>query len=216
MKIGILGAGSMAAVLGTRWHAAGHHLMVGARDGAKAEGLAREIGPDVRSGSLPDAAEFGEVVLLAIRPTGVLDALLQCGAATGSFAGTTVIDCNNPVETTSFTLTTGEVSLAEQISRLAPGAAVVKAFNQAHAKVWAMGPPVFDHRALRVPICGDDVAAKATVSRLVDALGCVPLDIGPLHRARHLEAMAAIVIGLLFDGADPVTVFNLVDAQAGR
>lgn len=142
MKIGILGAGSMAAVLGTRWHAAGHHLMVGARDGAKAEGLAREIGPDVRSGSLPDAAEFGEVVLLAIRPTGVLDALLQCGAATGSFAGTTVIDCNNPVETTSFTLTTGEVSLAEQISRLAPGAAVVKAFNQAHAKVWAMAAGV--------------------------------------------------------------------------
>lgn len=75
---------------------------------------------------------------------------------------------------------------------------------------------MFDHRALRVPICGDDVAAKATVSRLVDALGCVPLDIGPLHRARHLEAMAAIVIGLLFDGADPVAVFNLVDAQAGR
>jgi 8-hydroxy-5-deazaflavin:NADPH oxidoreductase len=31
-----------------------------------------------------------------------------------------------------------------------------------------------------------------------------------LHRARHLEAMAAIVIGLLFGGYDAHTVFNLI------
>jgi predicted dinucleotide-binding enzyme len=45
-------------------------------------------------------------------------------------------------------------------------------------------------------------------------MGCRPIDIGPLMRARNLEAMAGIVIGLLFQGADPSTTFNLVDVTA--
>ncbi|MGH8187966.1 MAG: NADP oxidoreductase, partial [Steroidobacteraceae bacterium] len=61
-----------------------------------------------------------------------------------------------------------------------------------------------------VPYCGEDAAAKGIVSKLIADLGCRPIDIGPLHRARHLEAMAAIVIGLLFSGYDPHTVFNLI------
>ena len=43
-------------------------------------------------------------------------------------------------------------------------------------------------------------------------MGCRPLDLGGLGKARHIEYLAAIVIGLLFDGADPGAVFNLVDA----
>lgn len=212
MRIGVLGAGAMAGVLAQRWLAAGHEIMIGARTAGGADALAARLGAGVASGSLRDTAVFGEAVLLAIWPTGVISALLQAGAAEGTLAGRTVVDCNNPVETDSFTLTTGEVSLAEQIARLAPGASVVKAFNQCQANVWAMDPPRFDNRALAVPLCGDDPAAKDVVSGLIRDLACEPLDVGPLHRARHLEAMAALVIGLLHTGADPLTVFNLVDA----
>ncbi|WP_271216130.1 hypothetical protein [Streptosporangium carneum] len=35
--------------------------------------------------------------------------------------------------------------------------------------------------------------------------------VGGLRHAHHLEAMAAIVISLLFGGRDPSTVFDLVD-----
>jgi predicted dinucleotide-binding enzyme len=214
MKIGILGAGAMAGVLGARWHAAGHDLMIGSRTVERARDLAARLGPGVGHGTLREAAEFADVTLLAIWPTGVIAALLAAGATDGTFAGHVIIDCNNPVETGSFTLTTGEVSLAEQIARLAPGALVVKAFNQCQASVWAMEPPVFDGRNLAVPFCGDDSTAKNTVAGLIGDLGCRPVDVGPLHRARHLEAMAAVVIGLLFSGADPLTVFNLVDATS--
>lgn len=212
MRIGIIGAGRMAAVLAARWVAAGHEVMIGARDIERGKALAARIGPDVSSGTLRDAAVFGEAALLAIWPTDVIPALLQAGAAEGTFAGRTLIDCNNPVETASFTLTTGEVSLAEQIARLAPGSRVVKAFNQCHADVWAMQPPRFDGRSLIVPLAGDDPTGKDLVSGLVRDMGCEPRDVGPLHRARHLEAMAAIVIGLLYGGAPTRTVFNLVDA----
>lgn len=211
MKIGILGAGAMAGVLGARWRAVGHELMIGARNPSRADELAARLGADVAGGTLREAALFGDATLIAIWPTGVISALLQAGAAEGTLAGRVVVDCNNPVETGSFTLTTREVSLAEQISGLAVGARVVKAFNQAQAGVWALQPLTFDGRPFTVPLCGDDVEAKAAVSALVRDLGARPLDVGPLHRARHLEAMAAVVIGLLFNGADPLTVFNLVD-----
>lgn len=214
MRIAILGAGAMAGALAARWQAAGHELMVGARDSQRAHALSARVGAHVPSGTLREAATFGDAVLLAIWPTGVLPALLAAGAPEGTLAGRVVIDCNNPVETASFTLTTGEVSLAEQIARLAPGAQVVKAFNQCQAAVWAMQPPTFDDRPLTVPLCGDHQAAKDTVAGLVRDLSCLPLDVGSLHRARHLEAMAAIVISLLYSGADPLTVFNLVDARA--
>jgi predicted dinucleotide-binding enzyme len=212
MRIGIIGAGRMAAVLAQRWVAAGHEVMIGARDAERGKVLAARLGPGVPSGTLREAAVFGEVALLAIWPTGVIPALLAAGAADGTLAGRTLIDCNNPVETASFTLTTGEVSLAEQIARLAPGSRVVKAFNQCHTDVWAMDPPIFDGRPLVVPLAGNDPASKDLVAGLVRDMGCEPLDVGPLHRARHLEAMAAIVIGLLYGGAPTHTVFNLVRA----
>jgi 8-hydroxy-5-deazaflavin:NADPH oxidoreductase len=212
MRIGIIGAGRMAAVLAQQWVAAGHEVMIGARDAERGKVLAARLGPDVPSGTLREAAVFGEAALLAIWPTDVIPALLAAGAADGTLAGRTLIDCNNPVETMSFTLTTGEVSLAEQVARLAPGSRVVKAFNQCHADVWAMDPPVFDDRPLVVPIAGDDPAGKDLVAALVRDTGSEPLDVGPLHRARHLEAMAAVVIGLLFGGAPTRTVFNLVEA----
>ena len=212
MRIGIIGAGRMAAVLVARWIAAGHEVMVGARDPERGKALATRLGAAVPSGTLREAAVFGEAALLAIWPTDVIPALLQAGAAEGTLAGRTLIDCNNPVEIESFTVTTGEVSLAEQIARLAPGSRVVKAFNQCHADVWAMQPPHFDGRPLVVPLAGNDPAGKEVVSGLVRDMGCVPRDIGPLHRARHLEAMAAVVIGLLYTGAPPLTAFNLVEA----
>jgi 8-hydroxy-5-deazaflavin:NADPH oxidoreductase len=212
MKIGIIGAGHMAAVLAARWIAAGHEVMIGARDAERGKVLAARLGPDVPSGTLREAAVYGEAALLAIWPTGVIPALLEAGAADGTLAGRILIDCNNPVETGSFTLTTGEVSLAEQLARLAPGSRVVKAFNQCHVDVWAMEPPRFDGRPLVVPIAGDDPAGKDVVAGLVRDIGCEPRDVGPLHRARHLEAMAAVVIGFLFGGAPTRTVFNLVEA----
>lgn len=87
---------------------------------------------------------------------------------------------------------------------------MVKAFNCCHFEVWKLSPPVFDGRPLIVPICGDDADAKATVRELIASLGCRALDVGPLHKARHIEYLAAIVIGLLFSGFESHTVFNLI------
>ena len=46
--------------------------------------------------------------------------------------------------------------------------------------------------------------------RLIADLGCEPLDAGDLPQGRHLEAMAIVIIRLLFGGYDPYSVFAFV------
>jgi predicted dinucleotide-binding enzyme len=217
MRIGTLGAGLMAQALAARWAQQGHDVTVGARDVAKAEILARQIG--ARAGSLREAAEFGDVLLFAVLSEGVESTLAAAGASDGALAGKVLIDCTNPVEGERFTLVMGEGhSIAEQIQE-ATEARVVKAFNLSQVSVWEtvtptlMTPPRFDGRPLAVPFAGDDPAANDVARALITSLEREPVEVGPLHRARHLEAMAATVISLLHGGRDPVTVFNLTEPQ---
>jgi predicted dinucleotide-binding enzyme len=57
-----------------------------------------------------------------------------------------------------------------------------------------------------VPFAGGDEGSETT-RRLITDLGCDPLDAGDLRQARHLEAMAIVIIRLLFSGYDPYSVF---------
>lgn len=206
MKIGVLGAGVMADALGTRWAAAGHELMVAGRTADKADALARRWGG--RAGSFRDVAEFGDIALIAVLYQGIPATLAEIG---DGLRGKPIVDCNNPVEVEHFTLVTEPGRSMAQEIELATGGHVVKAFNLCEAHVWRMEPPIFDNRRLAVPYCGDHSAALDMTRQLIADLGGVPLPIGDLQHAHHLEAMAAIVISLLFGGRDPYTVFNLVD-----
>jgi predicted dinucleotide-binding enzyme len=49
---------------------------------------------------------------------------------------------------------------------------------------------------LDVFIAGDSEQAKVKVSAVVAASGLRPIDVGPLRRARELEAMMLLVMGL--------------------
>lgn len=201
----------MADALGTRWAAAGHELMVAGRTESKARELAGRWGG--RSGSFREVAEFGEVALIAVLYQGMAATLDGIGDA---LRGKAVIDCNNPVEVERFTLVTRPgVSMAQHIEQVT-GGHVVKAFNLCHADVWRMEPPVFDGRRLVVPYCGNDPEAAELATRLIADIGCEPLRVGDLGHAHHLEAMAAVMISLLYGGLDTRSAFNLVaDTRAG-
>jgi 8-hydroxy-5-deazaflavin:NADPH oxidoreductase len=188
------------------WVRAGHEVFIGGRAPEKAAALARRIG--ARVGTLREAAEFGDAVLVAVRLAGLTDTLREAGGPDGTLAGETVIDCGNAVDLTDFSQITfeGGTSMAEEVARLAPGAHVVKAFDQAHAAVWRMRPPAFDGRPFAVPFAGDE-RGRQTARTLITDLGAEPLDAGDLTQARHLEAMAIVVIRVLFAGYDPPSVF---------
>ncbi len=205
MRIGIFGAGSMADALGTRWAAAGHELMITGRTPGKAQALADKWG--ARAGTFQEVAEFCDVALIAVLYQGMDSTLAAIG---DGLRGKPILDCNNAVEIDHFTLVTPPGRSTAQQIQDATGGKVVKAFNQCHAKVWELQPPTFDGRALVVPYCGDHPDALEAARELITDLDAEPLLVGDLRHALHLEAMAAIVISLLFGGRDPHTVFNLV------
>ncbi|WP_406472926.1 NADPH-dependent F420 reductase [Streptomyces sp. NBC_01615] len=199
MRIGILGAGSMADALGSRWARAGHEVRVGGRNMERAAGLAGRFGG--RGGDLRAAAEFGvDAVLIALPYAAVAEVV---AGLKGALRDRVLIDCVNPVGPGFVLETAGGRSAAERLAAAAPDAQVVKAFNLCHEDVWRLTPPVFDGRPLAVPLCGDDEDALDVVRRLVRDLGCEPLNAGELARAGLLEATAALLIGLwVGEGAD--------------
>lgn len=200
MRIGVLGAGRMAEALVPHWRRAGHDVLVGGRSVGKAAALAERAG--ARGGSLREAADADLLVLAVLYP-GIDATLSQAGADEGTLAGKPLLDCTNPVETERFTL----VRPVAGTVAARTGAHVVKALNLAHAEVWKRRAR-YHGRPLMVPIAGDD-AGKEPVAALVRELGAEPFDAGGIEQAHQLEAMAAVIIRLLFGGADPLTAFQL-------
>lgn len=201
----------MTAALVPHWIAAGHEVLVGGRDTAHAQELGKRL--EVEHGSLADAADFGEVVLLAIRSEGLADCMEQAGAARGTLSGSVIIDCGNAVHLGDFSQVRWDGrSLAEQAEFLAQGGRVVKAFNTCHYEVWAAAR-TYGGSPLRVPYCGSE-PAKETVRELITQVGTDPLDVGDLSQARHLEALGILMIRALVGGAPALSAFNLVTADA--
>ena len=91
-KIGVLGTGDVGRALATGFAARGHEVKLGSRDAknAKAVEWAAQNGPHASAGTFADAAQFGEVIILALAWSGLANALELAGP--GSFAGKVVID----------------------------------------------------------------------------------------------------------------------------
>ncbi len=194
MKIGILGTGDVGQALAAGFAALGHDVAVGTRDpgSEKVKALVGKAGPRARAASFGDAAAFGEVVVLATLWTGTENAIRLAGAR--SFEGKVVIDATNPLVFTPGAppaLALGHTdSGGEQVQRWLPGARVVKAFNTAgHAH---MVNPSFAEGTPDMFICGNDAAAKRTVTELLRAFGWPAVDIGGIEGARLLEPLCIL------------------------
>ena len=192
MRIGIIGAGRMGGGLGRLWAKSGHHVMFSySRNPQKLQDLVDETGSHGRSGTPQDAARFGEVLLLAVPWHAVGDAL----AAAGQLDGKALISCVNPVGHSG--LEVGMTSSgAEEISRLAPGAIVVEAFNTIFAGLLHSSAHHFGDSPATVFYCGDERSSKARAAQLIADAGFHPIDAGPLQNARYLEPVAMLLTEL--------------------
>ncbi len=189
MIVTIVGAGNMARGIGTRALTGGHSVRLHDHKQAKAEDLATALrqaadGADVTAVDA-DTVAGSDIVVLALPYPAGRDVAAAWNRA---IAGKVVVDISNPVDSTTFDslVVPPGTSAAEQIAAAAPEALVVKAFNTTFAGPLATGEVA--GRPLDVFIAADDEMAKQTVSRLVSSGGLRPLDVGPLRRARELEA----------------------------
>lgn len=208
MNIAILGAGNVGGALGKGWAAKGHSIFFGVPDAQseKVRGLLSSIGKSARAGSVHDAAEKAEIVVLATPWPAARDAIL----AAGKLAGKIVVDCTNPLEPDLSGLSVGHnTSAAEQVAQWAAGARVVKAFNTTGSS--NMANTHYGNNEITMCVAGDDAAAKSTVMKLAEELGFEAIDAGPLKNARLLEPFAMLWIYLaLKQGLGPNIAFKLL------
>ena len=192
MKIGVIGSGIVGQVLAAGFLKHGHEVMVGTRDTAKLAGWAK-ANPKARLSGVAETADFAEVVVLAVKGTAAAEALAKAGAEL--LGGKVVIDATNPIsgppKNGVLPFFTGpNDSLMEILQKRFPEARLVKAFSSVgNAR---MVNPDFGGVRPTMFICGNDAAAKSTVTRLLDQFGWETEDMGGAEAARAIEPLCML------------------------
>lgn len=185
MKIGVIGAGRIGGNAARLWASTGHELLLSySRDPARLEQAAAALDGQARSGSVKEAASFGDVVMLSV-PWGAIPGVL---AEAGSLAGRIVIDTTNQFGPSGVAAIPDGLTAAQFNQRRMPEARLVKAFNTLTAGFQASetGRPTADRVVLFM--CGDDADAKRVVAGLIDDAGFAAADLGGLADAGPMEA----------------------------
>lgn len=190
------GTGDLGFGLAARWARAGHAVVIGSREAAKAEDAARRAsalaGATITGAPNAAAAATGEIVVLTI-PFAAQAAILD--GIRSAVGGKVVVDATVPLRQYAPPLL-AEIpagSAAAQAQTLLPAARVVAAFHTvSQALVRRLDRPLEGD----VLVCGDDAAGKAEVITLVEALGMRGVDAGDLAQAATLERLGALLIGL--------------------
>jgi 8-hydroxy-5-deazaflavin:NADPH oxidoreductase len=195
MKVGIIGSGQVGQVLAKAFLSEGHRVMLGTRDTSKNEVVEWvKENPSSQSGTFSETAKFGELLVLATLGSAAEEAVKLAGPE--NFSKKVVIDTTNPIAPNPPThgvlhyFTTLESSLMERIQSAIPEAKLVKAFNSVGNAF--MYKPKFQAGKPTMFICGNDDAAKKTVSEVLTSFGWEPEDMGRVESARAIEPLCML------------------------
>ena len=198
MRIAIIGGtGNEGAGMAKRWARAGHRVVIGSRDAARANArahaLTAEVGVTIEGVENAAAATGADLVVLAVpyaAHAATLDALAD------AVAGRIVVDITVPLRPPGIRrvwLPPGRAAALEAQTRLGATAKIVAALHHVSASHLADA----DHAVeCDVLVCSDHADALATVLGLVSDLGLRALDAGPLDNAVALEALTPVLLHL--------------------
>jgi NADPH-dependent F420 reductase len=198
------GTGALGRGLALRLARAGHPVVLGSRDAARAADAAADLravleaaGADARvdGATNEEAAAEGEIVLLA---TPWDEGGESIAALADVLAGRLVVSCINPLgfdQQGPHGLPVAQGSAAEQAAALLPASTVTAAFH--HLSAPSLANLEKDLSGEDVLVCGDDAAARTRVVELAAAVtGRRGVDVGALRQARVLEPFTAVLIAV--------------------
>jgi len=191
-KVGIIGSGVVAQVLGSGFLSHGYEVMLGTRNASKLEEWLASSGG--RAGSFSDAAAFGDILVLAVKGTVALNALQASGK--DHLFGKVVIDAPNPIAEVAPVngvlqfFTPVNESLTERLQAAFPDVKFVKAFNSIGNHF--MVNPDFGGIKPTMFICGNDAEARTTVAGILDEFGWETEDMGMAEAARAIEPLCIL------------------------
>jgi NADPH-dependent F420 reductase len=198
LVIGILGGtGDQGRGLALRLSAAGHRVLIGSRDAARAQHAANELGgqPLVGGAANAEVAAEADVVIAAMPYEGHRDVL---EALNEPLAGKVVIDCVNPMAFDSrgaYAIAVPEGSAAQQAAEVLTGSTVVGAFH--HVSAHLLLDAAVDDLNQDVLVLGDQRAATDLVIALADELpGVRGVYAGRLRNCGQIEAFTANLVSI--------------------
>jgi hypothetical protein len=183
VKIGVIGSGHIGGTIGGLWVKAGHPVLFSSRHPEELKSMVEGLGPLAKAGSVADALDFGEVILVAVPYKAIPELAKDYGP---KFAGKIVIDPANAVarrDGEDLLAETKEKTIGLTTEAYLKGSHVVRAFN-------SMGVANFASQAHRsgelmaIPMAGDDAHAVEVASQLVRDAGFDPVVV-PLKRAQE-------------------------------
>lgn len=192
MNVGTLGSGIVGQTLGRGFANKGYGVKIGSGtpNSEKLREWVRSTGKNASTGTFPQAAAYGDILVLATLGTAVERVIDLAGEK--NFDGKVLIDATNPLDFkgTSVGLFVGTTdSLGEQIQKRLPKTKVVKCFNTVGNS--QMVKP--RHKEGEMLICGNDAAAKRQVTKIVKEFGWKgAIDVGGIEGARWLEALVPL------------------------
>src|SRR6202453_3889626 len=172
LKIATIGAGHEGATLGTLFAKQGHPVMFSSLHPELLKDLVASAGPTAQAGTVEQAVEFGDVLLVVVPYTAVEQIGKDYGKALA--AKQLIVDVSNPIAQrdgaaiVSLVAEQGGAGLAT--AKLLPGAHLVRGFNAINylrllADAHPPGEPI------GVPIAGDDSSAVALATQLTKEIG---------------------------------------------
>ena len=184
--VGLIGSGMIGGTVARLSVAAGHHVVLSNSRGPETlKDLVEELGPLAAAGTGEEAAEAGDLVVVAI------PVKAYASVPAGPLAGLPVLDTGNyyPQRDGQIAeLDDGALTSSGLLQRDLPRAQVVKVFNNIyfkHLRSLARPAGAADRSAL--PIAGDDAAAKAAVTAFLDSIGYDAVDAGPVAESWRQE-----------------------------
>jgi predicted dinucleotide-binding enzyme len=184
--IGLIGAGRIGSRLARLAVARGYKVVISNSRGPDTlSALVAELGPDARAATPVEAAQAGDIVVVTVPLKNYRTVPVE------PLTGKIVIDTNNYYpqrdghipELDSESTTTSELLQAHL-----PASTVVKAFNHIYAaELTTHGQPAGTPNRRALVIAGNDDAAKATVTRLIDQFGFDTVDVGPLSESWRIQ-----------------------------
>lgn len=191
----MIGSGQVAQALAKGFMQEGHDVMIGTRDIAKQELRNFQVAyPQLQLGSFSEAASFADLAVLATKGNAAETALSLAGAE--NLKGKIMIDATNPIADTApdngvlHCFTTLEDSLMERLQAAFPETKFVKAFNSVGNGL--MYKPALQGGKPTMFICGNDTAAKQTVTDILTSFGWETEDMGAVTAARAIEPLCIL------------------------
>jgi NADPH-dependent F420 reductase len=190
------GTGAEGGGLALRWANAGHRVIIGSRDAARAQAAAEDLNgvlgkPALSGKSNVDAVDLADIVVLTVPYASQLSTV---EGLAGRLEGKILVDVTVPLmppKVSTVQLPPADSAVVALQALVGPGVRVVSAFQNISAHKLKK----LDHNiSCDVLVCCDDKDARLVVMGLAQDAGLRGINAGPLANSTVAESLTSVLI----------------------